>query len=260
VPAPRTTLGGRVARIPGNENFRVDFRTVEVTIPRLPRSLDGLSIVHLTDLHFLDTPDRSFFEWAAGVCDAMKPDIAALTGDIVDRVEVLDWLPSTLGRISAPLGRYFVLGNHDLDVAPAEIRHAMQQIGWLHVGGRTQTIKHNRQTILLSGSELPWAGEHPTLQDDLRTGSALRILLTHLPQEVWWARRHGFDLTLAGHLHGGQIRFPILGPIIGGRLASGVFHLEPTVLHVGRGLGAMTPLRFGCKPDVVKLVLRARSI
>jgi predicted MPP superfamily phosphohydrolase len=256
VPAPRT-LAGRVARIPGNENFRVDFRTVDVTIPQLPKSLDGLSILHLTDLHFVGTPDRSFFEWAAALCDEMKPDIAAITGDIADRVELLDWLPTSLARINAPLGRFFVLGNHDLDCAPDEIRAAMQQIGWTYLGSRTHTITHNGASILLAGSELPWAGEHPHVEDDARTTSGLRILLTHLPQEVWWARRHHFDLALAGHLHGGQIRFPLFGPIIGGRLASGLFHLEPTVLHVGRGLGALAPLRFGCPPDAVKLVLRS---
>ncbi|MBC8109049.1 MAG: metallophosphoesterase, partial [Anaerolineae bacterium] len=121
----------------------------------------------------------------------------------------------------------------------------------------TETVNHAGQQILLAGTELPWAGEHPPLDDGTRVGSSLRILLTHLPQEVWWARRHHFDLALAGHLHGGQIRFPLLGPIIGGRFASGLFHLEPTVLHVGRGLGALAPLRFGCPPDVVKLVLRS---
>jgi predicted MPP superfamily phosphohydrolase len=260
IPAPQT-LSGRLARIPSNEMFRVDFRTLDVTIPRLPKSLDGLSILHLTDLHFHGTPDRTFFEWATQICNEHKPDLIALTGDIADRLARLDWLPTTLGRLNAPLGRLFVLGNHDIDCRDSAggeaIRTAMQRIGWTHLGSRTTTISHAGERILLAGTELPWAGEHPTLDDATRVGSSLRILLTHLPQEVWWARRHHFDLTLAGHLHGGQIRFPLLGPIIGGRLASGLFHLEPTVLHVSRGLGALAPLRFGCPPDVVKLVLRS---
>jgi len=255
VPAPGT-LAGKLARLPRNENFRVDFRTLDVTIPRLPEALDGLSILHLTDLHFVGTPDRTFFEWAAQICDELKPDLVALTGDIADRVELLEWLPTTLGRINAPLGRYFILGNHDLDCDGDAIRIAMEQIGWTHLARRTTTITHAGQQILLAGTELPWAGEHPQLDDATRVASSLRILLTHLPQEVWWARRHQFDLALAGHLHGGQIRIPLMGPIIGGRLASGLFHLEPTVLHVGRGLGALAPLRFGCPPEAVKLVLR----
>lgn len=260
VPAPDSFLG-KIARLPGNELFRVDFRTVEVTVPRLAKSLDGISVLHLTDLHFVGVPDRSFFEWACAMCNEMKPDIATITGDIVDKIALLDWLPSTLGKIEAPLGRFFILGNHDIDVehrrGPGLIRDAVKNVGWTYLAGRTHTIDHNGQRILVAGTELPWAGEHPPLDDTTRTSSALRILLAHLPQEVWWARRHGFDLALAGHLHGGQIRFPILGPIIGGRLASGLFHLEPTILHVGRGLGELTPLRYGCPPDVVKLVLRS---
>ncbi|CAN5368768.1 metallophosphoesterase [soil metagenome] len=256
IPAPRT-LAGKLARISGNECFRVDFRTLDVTLPQLPRALDGISILHLTDLHFIGTPDRTFFEWAARICDELKPDLIALTGDIADRVDLLDWLPTTLGKIHAPLGRFFILGNHDLDCHGEQIRDAMEQIGWRYIGSRCVTVEHAGRRILLAGTELPWAGEHPTIDDAARVGSTLRILLTHLPQEVWWARRHQFDLALAGHLHGGQIRFPFFGPIIGGRFASGLFHLEPTVLHVGRGLGAMVPLRFGCPPDVAKLVLRS---
>ncbi len=67
---------------------------------------------------------------------------------------------------------------------------------------------------------------------------------------------------LAGHTHGGQIRFPRIGPILapsryGVRFASGVFHLPPMVMHVSRGLSGLQPLRFNCPPELARLVLRA---
>jgi predicted MPP superfamily phosphohydrolase len=251
VPAP-ATLAGRVARLPGNECFRLDVRQREIVLPRLPAALDGVSILHLTDLHFTGTPDRSFYEWALERCAREPADLIALTGDIVDDLSLIDWLPGTLGELSAPLGRYFILGNHDVDVGPDPIRDAMQRIGWTHVGGRCATVCRHGHNIALAGNELPWLGDRPKLDST----ASLSIALCHSPHEVRWARKQGIDLTLAGHLHGGQIQLPMLGPIVGGRFASGVFDLAPTVLHVGRGLGELAPLRFGCRPEIVKLVLR----
>ena len=257
VPAP-LTLAGRVARLPGNECFRLDERRREVVLPRLPAALDGLSILHLTDLHFTGTPDRGYYEWALDLCAAQRPDLVALTGDIVDDVALLDWLPTTLGRLRAPLGQFFILGNHDIDTAAVPIREAMERIGWQWLGGRSATVTHNGCEISVAGSEHPWAGERPACDGNVMRRAALRVLLSHAPHEVRWARRNAFDLVLAGHLHGGQIRLPLMGPIIGGRLASGLFDLPPTVLHVGRGLGELAPLRFGgCRPEIVNLVLRS---
>ncbi len=66
---------------------------------------------------------------------------------------------------------------------------------------------------------------------------------------------------LAGHTHGGQIRFPLVGAIFapsrfGVRYACGVFHETPTVMHVSRGLSGLDPLRYNCAPELTKLVLR----
>jgi predicted MPP superfamily phosphohydrolase len=88
----------------------------------------------------------------------------------------------------------------------------------------------------------------------------LRILLSHSPDQLEWARRHDFDLVLAGHTHGGQIRFPLIGPIIapsrfGGRYACGVFCEPPTLMHVSRGVSSMFPVRLRCPPELAKLTL-----
>jgi hypothetical protein len=260
VPAP-VSIAGRMARLPGNEMFHLDLTTRTIVLPRLPRALDGFSILHLTDLHFHGVPDRSYFEWACDLCAKEQPaDLIALTGDIIDHEELIDWLPGTLGRLreSARLGAYFVLGNHDLDCEPAKIKSAMEQVGWTWLGGQCVTIEDRGNRITIAGNEVPWAGKRPACDDAARS-AALKIALSHAPHEARWAQRENFDLALAGHLHGGQIRFPLAGPIIGGRFASGIFDLPPTVLHVSRGLGALTPLRFRCRPEAVRLVLRAKN-
>jgi predicted MPP superfamily phosphohydrolase len=85
--------------------------------------------------------------------------------------------------------------------------------------------------------------------------------LSHSPDQIHWAREHRFDLMLAGHTHGGQIRIPGLGTVIapskyGAKYASGAFYVPPTVLHVSRGVAGLTPVRWNCPPEIAKLVLR----
>jgi predicted MPP superfamily phosphohydrolase len=254
---------GRIARVarrlPGNQIFTAEFVQREIRLARLPAALDGLSILHLTDLHMNGTPDRAFFEWACARCADERPDLVAMTGDVIDHLGVVDWLPSTLGRFveRAPHGCYFVLGNHDLHVAGPEIRAAMEELGWTSVAGRVITKDVRGHTLLLAGTERPWAGEDPPLAEAPQ--GDVRILLSHAPHLVRIARRQHVDLMLAGHLHGGQIRWPLLGPLNGGRFHGGLYDVPPTLLHVGRGLGqmAMAPYRWRCPPEVTTLILRA---
>ena len=116
--------------------------------------------------------------------------------------------------------------------------------------------------LILCGDETPWMGTHPDLSP--APAGAFRILLSHTPDNISWARRHDIDLMLSGHTHGGQIRLPILGPVYSPsrfdcRFASGVFWLDPTLLYVSRGLSGKEPIRYNCLPEVTKLVLKSTT-
>ena len=121
---------------------------------------------------------------------------------------------------------------------------------------------------MLAGNERPWFGELPEVPRrtcDEDGTPILRILLSHSPDQIPWARQQKFDLMFAGHTHGGQIRFPILGPIVapshfGVKYASGVFHESPTLLHVSRGVSGLDPIRINCLPEVTKITLRAAIV
>jgi hypothetical protein len=89
-----------------------------------------------------------------------------------------------------------------------------------------------------------------------------RLCLSHTPDNIAWARRAGIDLMLSGHVHGGQIRFPVIGSMLvpsryGRRYDCGVFAEGPTLLHVSRGLSGEHPLRYGCRPEVTRITLRS---
>ena len=258
VSPPAATNGAlsALARLPGNEIYSLEIVERELRLARLPARWDGISILHITDLHLNGTPDRRFFEWATDRCVDLKCDVATITGDVMDNLDVMEWLPTTLGKIDAPLGRYFVLGNHDLHAGGDAIRAAMERIGWTSVAGRVVRTACRDAEWVIGGTESPWAGERPSMEAK-SSSNAFRLLLSHAPHLIHWARARQVDLVLAGHLHGGQIQWPIIGPIAGGRFHSGLFDLPPTVMHVGRGLGQMAPIRWGCRPEITKLVLRA---
>jgi predicted MPP superfamily phosphohydrolase len=89
------------------------------------------------------------------------------------------------------------------------------------------------------------------------------LVLTHTPDNIDWCRQHDIDLALAGHNHGGQIRIPGIGPLFvpsrfGRRYDAGTFHEPPTLMHVGRGLAGQEPLRYFCRPEVTRIVLRTK--
>jgi len=251
----------RIALLSGNEQFLIEVSTKTYSLPRLPAAWDGLSLVQLSDLHFRGAVTRAYFEAVCEQAAVLKPDLFVFTGDLLDHPKLLDWLPTTLGQLSAPLGQYFILGNHDWYLDVPTIRREFECLGWTDLGGRSVSLTRPSSTpIILSGDETPWMGTHPDVSPP--SSEAFRILLSHTPDNIAWARRHQIDLMLSGHTHGGQIRLPILGPVYspsrsGCRYSAGVFWLEPTLLYVSRGISGREPIRYNCSPELTKLVLRS---
>jgi uncharacterized protein len=257
------------ARVPGNQLLHLEVNEKTLHVPRLPAELDGLRIAHLSDLHFTGQLTRDYFDVIVDQTNAMQADLIAITGDLIDRHECLPWFHQVLGRLSSRLGVFCVLGNHEWKLPDKhEIVDAIQSAGLHYVGGACTTVGCGGQTILLAGNELPWWGPAANVQRHEAQGSnppALRVLLAHTPDRIRWARQHGFDLMLAGHTHGGQIRFPMIGAVVsqsryGVKYASGVFYEPPSVLHVSRGLSGCQPLRILCRPELALLVLRSSSL
>ena len=247
------------AGIPGNEIFTLAVQTKHVRLPGLPPALAGLRIAHLADLHMTGRFTREFYEEIVTQTNALGPDVIALTGDICEKEKCLEWILPVLGKLQAPQGKFFVLGNHETrlaDVAP--LRKLLGAAGFVDLAGRW--IEHNiaGTVVVLAGNELPWFGAAPDMAG--APAGPLRLLLSHSPDQFFWAQRQGFQLMLAGHNHGGQIRLPLIGALItpsvyGSRYAGGLYHEPPTVLHVTRGIAGVHPVRFNCLPELALLVL-----
>ncbi len=252
------------SRIPYNQLWHLHVEQFTVELDRLAEGLEGLSVCHWSDLHMSGRIGRSYFEHVVELTNEAEVDVLALTGDICDTADCIGWIAETLGPARARLGKYFILGNHDLRTRDVgRLCAAMREAGFEHLGGRGVLAADSR--ILIAGDERPWfaAGADGCQALLAEAPHALRILLSHTPDHVGWARRQGFDLMLAGHTHGGQIRFPLVGPIFcpswhGVKYAGGFFDESPTMLHVSRGTASLMPLRINCPPEMTKLVLCRR--
>ena len=255
----------RIALLPGNEQFTLEVNTKTFLLPRMPREWDGLSIVHLADTHFTGAVTRDYFEAVCDQARELKPDLFVFTGDLIDDMARLDWIPQTFGSLNAPYGQYFVLGNHDSYADHERIRVELERSGWIDLSGRSKELvcQNSGPPIVLAGDESPWMGSHPDLSH--LPSDRFRILVSHTPDNIEWARQTNIDLMLAGHTHGGQIRLPVLGPVYspsyyGCRFASGIFWLEPTLMYVSRSISGREPIRFNCRPELTKLVLRTGDL
>jgi hypothetical protein len=286
-------LGGRplgagpfrwLTPFPGNEVFQIELSTKGLRLPRLPPEWDGLSILHLSDWHFIGTIDRPYFERAAQLAVETRADLIVFTGDLLDRQELADWIAPTLGTLAAPLGQYFILGNHDWYLDTGDTRRVLAGCGWQDVAGRVVSLDYCGARLEIGGTERPWMGKHPQFtprpitvtrsrseglgrQESTRNSApdrSFRLFLSHTPDHLAWARSQYVDLMLSGHNHGGQVVLPLIGPVYspslsGCRYAGGEFFEDPTLLVVSRGLAGRHPLRLGCRPEITKLVLRSGS-
>jgi predicted MPP superfamily phosphohydrolase len=251
-----------VARLPGNQLFRVDFTEATLALPDLPHEWEGLTLLVVSDVHFHGTPSRLFFDRVVDdVLSGPTPDIVCLIGDYVDTDTHHEWIGPVLGRLSATGAKLAILGNHDKHHHPQQVRAALGDAGYAVVGNGWRTVTVRGVPCVVVGHEGPWFVPPPDLTGAPR--EPFRLCLSHTPDNFYWGVANGIDLMLCGHVHGGAIRVPVIGSIFvpsvyGRRFDQGVFERAGTVMVVNRGLSGKEPLRFRCNPQVMRITLVRR--
>ncbi len=250
---------GWLLRLPGNRSLQV--RTVECDLnwPGLPPALDGLTIVQVSDLHFSPCYRREFFEAVIDEAARWDGDLVAFTGDLLDDLETLDWVEPIMSRLRGRVGQFAILGNHDHRLRPGRARRALRRAGFVDLDGRWLRLGLEGVTLALGGTSEPWG---PKLDYDAMPEADFRVLLSHSPDQFPRAQARGVDLVLAGHNHGGQVRLPVLGPILmpsrySRHFDRGFFRAGSSLLYVSQGVGGKHPIRYGCHPEITRFTLRA---
>ncbi len=237
----------------------VEVRELEIRSANWPRSLSGMRIGHLSDLHIgtLFSAER-----ARPVIETLKrqsPDLVAVTGDVVD-LHLDDAKPilADLAAIDAPMGEFLVLGNHDHLDNPDEFVALSESAGLLVLRDRTVEARHGRKRVRISGIE--WS---KTVRECAarvqRVAHRSDLLLSHNPRAFDAAVRLGIPLTLAGHTHGGQIalpRRPRANLAVAHRHRAGLYEESGSYMYVTTGVGAWFPLRVNCPAEIVVLTMR----
>lgn len=248
-----------VTRLPGNDVFRVDFTDLTLTPRDLPAAWDGLTILLLSDLHFHGTPSRAFFHHVLDeIARQPLPDVVALAGDFVDTETHHKWIEPLLGQLKWREAGLAILGNHDAYHHPDRVREELRRAGFKVLSRQAEEVSIRGVRCRIVGHEGPWFPP----PDDLPTADdAFRLCLSHSPDNFYWGQRQNINLMLCGHVHGGQIRLPVVGSIFvpsvySRRFDQGVFEQNGTLMVVGRGLSGKEPLRFRCRPEVIRITLK----
>ena len=255
----------KMARLPKNEVASLERNIKRLALADLPADLEGLRIAHLSDIHLTGKMATSYYRLVMDWVMAEKPDLIVVAGDIVDYAHALPMIDSVFEQMEAPMGKYFVIGNHDRRLeTPTLVCERMESLAWVDLGRMDMVITQGSTKIRLIGNERPWFHRNANAER-LRLQSSdssreWRLGVSHSPDQIRWGYQQACKLLLCGHTHGGQIRFPVIGPVIspswyGSRYASGVFERQCTLMHVSRGVSGVHPFRWGCLPEVTILEL-----
>lgn len=242
---------------------------------RLPPEFDGFKILHISDFHSETVP------LPLELLSAEEPDIIAVTGDMVnDTGDCSAFLRTLKGLVKiAPV--YIVSGNHDIWRPDfSEMVRAYTDAGAVFLRDEREIITRDGAKISISGIDDPFAADFRSVRRSIEESlsklggfDGFELLLFHRANLLDLLKSKGFDLILAGHLHGGQIRIPGIGGVLSPKssLGENSFMLFPkyfggsycyadTTMIVSRGIGNPTFLpRLFNRPELCVIELRAAA-
>jgi predicted MPP superfamily phosphohydrolase len=251
----------------------LEVNRFDLSVRGLPAPFHGLRIAHLTDFHYGTHLPAGYLEGVLERAAAERPDVLALTGDFINRGPRHVRTAARLFRgLTAPLGVYAVLGNHDFSVHNAlgvrrypglgqAVADALRAEGVRVLRNEAVRFERDGAGLILAGVDDLWSREsdpHAALNG--RCPSTPRVVLAHNPQSVDQLGGHRADLILSGHTHGGQVNWPGLGRVMLGkkarRYAAGLYPHAGGHLYVNKGVGFGWRFRFGVRPEVAVFTLR----
>lgn len=248
------------------EPNRLVVREQTIEIENWPRELDGLRIAVLSDIHagasFID--DKKLRTIVART-NEREPEVIVILGDYMTKAHIQ---PEVFGAVlkdfNAPLGTYSVLGNHDWWFNGDKVRQGLEQNGIKVLENEVVQLNARGSSLWLVGLSDLWTRSQRIEETVAKVpeGQPL-IALTHNP-DIFPRVPQRVPLLLAGHTHGGQVRFPLIGTVVessryGDRYVRGHVIENNHHLFVTTGIGtSIMPVRFGVTPEIVLLTLKSK--
>ena len=243
----------------------VAVKRVPVTLSRLPKEMNGFTLVQLTDIHVGPTIGRAFIETIVAHANALNPDLIAITGDLVDgTVDELRDAVAPLAELRARHGVYFVTGNHEYFSGATPWIAELTRLGIRCLRNERVSIGDGAASFDLagvddrSGARFAEPGHGENLDKALAALDPARevVLLAHQPKSVFAAARFGIGLQLSGHTHGGQI-WPFSYLVrLQQPFVAGLHRHQGAQVYVSRGTGYWgPPMRLGAPAEITQLVL-----
>ncbi len=244
-----------------NEANSLKVEEVTIRLQRLPKSLDGFTFAHLSDIHHSPFTEIEHISRAVEITNSLKPEMIVLTGDYVSHeADYIEPMADVLGQLKSEYGTFACLGNHDhwtdAEAVTSSMRDANIEV-LINEGFRFQA---REASFWVAGVDDYMVGK-TDLRAALRGSfpDEMKMLLAHNPVIVRRAARAGVDLMLSGHTHGGQIKIRedekrILPKR---RFKNGLYRRKDTQIYITRGIGTVVlPVRYQCPPEISLIELR----
>lgn len=240
---------------------------VQIPLAKLPRSMDGLRIATVSDIHLGPLRGRAHTERIVAAINRLDADLVAVVGDLVDgSVAELGGAAAPLRDIRSRYGSFFVTGNHEYYSGVEEWVQEVDRLG-------LRVLQNQRLEIAARGGVLDLAGvndpageggtglaagpDYAAALGDRDTARPV-VLLAHQPVAAVEAAKFGVDLQLSGHTHGGQIVPFNLAVRLQQPVVSGLGEVDGTKVYVTNGAGFWgPPVRVGAEPQITLVELRS---
>ncbi len=249
----------KVAKYAMDEANSLSLERVAIKLQRLPKPLDGLTIIHLSDTHHSPFTSLEHIERAVKIANRLKPDMFVLTGDYVSHErKYIAPVAEVLGNLKSEFGTFACLGNHDHWTDADLVTHLFRGEGITMLINEGLRFEARGSSFWLAGVD-----DHMVGRTDLKAAlngsfpDEMKMLLAHNPVIFRRAARRGVDLTLSGHTHGGQIRVRDTEKnIIPRRRKAGLYRRYDSQIYITRGIGTVVlPVRYQCPPEISLLEL-----
>lgn len=261
--ASRTVLLGAPAIITGYGvlSGRSEFRVKEVDIPirGLHPDLAGLRILQLSDIHLSPFLTDQELLRVIAMANETKPHLAVVTGDfITSRHDPLELCIERLSKLRADHGILGCNGNHEIFAESEQLAKDLAARKGIRILRReAETLRIGNAAINLVGVDYqPFRDPYLVGMERFVKPNELNLLLSHNPDVFPVAAKQGYDLTLAGHTHGGQVTVEILHQYANAAriftpYVYGHYRKDESALYVTRGIGTVgVPARVGAPPEV----------